>query len=381
MLPNAASLPLSSTAALRTPFKAVFAAGGTGGHLFPAIAVAEAFSECLNGACALEFIGTADRIESIIVPKHGYPFYTIPITGVQKLLSLSTLMLPFRVVQSIMRSRAILREVQPHCVICAGAYVSYPVGIAASQLGIPLFLMESNAYPGKTIHQLASHATRIYGTFEESRARFPLSVQGKIEMSGNPIRSNLSALPSTSYARRSFGFDPDKPTIFAFGGSLGAHSINNAVEAALPAFHAAGVQVLWQTGKNFSPQAPILNNVRIMPFVDDMSAGYASADVVVCRAGATTIAELATIGKPAILVPFSLATNDHQTGNALALQDQGAAIVLTDATVKERLFASVRGLLENSKARAAMTASLATFAKPDAARTIAESILHQVYER
>jgi UDP-N-acetylglucosamine--N-acetylmuramyl-(pentapeptide) pyrophosphoryl-undecaprenol N-acetylglucosamine transferase len=363
------------------PFKAVFAAGGTGGHLFPAIAVAEALTAMTNNTCGLEFIGTADRIESTIVPKHGYPFYTIPITGLQKILSLSTLKLPFRVVQSVVRSRAILHEVQPHCVICAGAYLSYPVGLAASQLGIPLFLMESNAHPGKTILRLAPRATRIYATFEESRSRFSPSVRGKIEVPGNPVRSNLSVLPSAEDARLSFGLDPTKPTIFAFGGSLGARSINNAIEAALPAFRAAGVQVLWQTGRNFSPQTPILSDVRVMPFVEDMSAGYAAADVVVCRAGATTIAELAIIGKPAILVPFALAANDHQTGNALALQEQGAAIVLTDTSVKERLFASVQGLLDNAVARSAMTSSLAAFAKPDAARVIAQSILRQVYDR
>lgn len=371
---------MNTTPTKSTPFKALIAAGGTGGHLFPAIAVAEEFAQLTDNHCQVEFIGTSDRIEATIVPKHGYPFYTIPIIGLQKLVSVGTLKLPFRIVQSVLRARQILRETEPHCVICAGAYLSYPVGLAASQLGIPLFLMESNALPGKTIKRLAPRATRIYATFEESRQHFSPSVASRVEVLGNPVRSNLSTLPDKASVRTMFGLAPDKPTVFVFGGSLGARSINAAVLSALEQFRAAGIQVLWQTGKSYTPAANAYGNgVHTMQFVENMAAAYAAADVVVCRAGATTIAELAIIRKPAILVPFPQAANDHQTGNALALQNEGAAILLRDAEVQERLFASVQGLLSNANSQEAMMHSLSAFAKPDAARDIAQAILSQTY--
>jgi UDP-N-acetylglucosamine--N-acetylmuramyl-(pentapeptide) pyrophosphoryl-undecaprenol N-acetylglucosamine transferase len=363
----------------KRPFKALIAAGGTGGHLFPAIAVAEEFTRILGGNCALEFIGTSDRIEATIVPKHGYSFHTLPIAGLQKLLSFNTLKLPFKIMQSIQKSLDILDELKPDCVICAGAYLSYPVGIAASRRGIPLFLMESNAIPGKTIIQLASKATRIYAAFEESRNHFPPPVQAKFEILGNPVRSNLSALVDKHAARTALHLAPDKPTVFVFGGSLGARSINAAVNASLERFRTAGIQVLWQTGKNFTPMANTEGVAEVRPFIDDMSQAYSAADVVVCRAGATTLAELAIIRKPAILVPFPQAANDHQTANARALQEQGAAILLKDSDVQERLYDAVRGLLANTHAQEAMSKSLEHFAKPDAARDIAESILAQVY--
>lgn len=372
---------MNTTSTKSTPFKALIAAGGTGGHLFPAIAVAEEFARLTDNHCQIEFIGTSDRIEATIVPKHGYPFYTIPITGLQKLISLDTLKLPFRILQSVLRARHILRETQPHCVICAGAYLSYPVGLAASQLGIPLFLMESNALPGKTIKRLAPRATRIYAAFEESRQHFSPSIASRVEVLGNPVRSNLSILPDKASARALFGLQPDKPTVFIFGGSLGARSINSAVLSSLEQFRAAGIQVLWQTGKSYSPSTNVnTDGAHVMQFVEDMAAAYAAADVVVCRAGATTIAELAIIRKPAILVPFPQAANDHQTGNALALQTEGAAILLRDAEVQERLFTSVQGLLGNTLAQEAMMHSLTPFAKPDAARDIAQAIIEMAYQ-
>ena len=373
---------MNTTSTKSTPFNALIAAGGTGGHLFPAIAVAEEFARITGGDCAIEFIGTADRIEATIVPKHGYPFYTIPIAGLQKLVSVETLKLPFRVLESVLKSRQILQETKPDCVICAGAYLSYPVGLAASQLGIPLFLMESNAFPGKTIKRLASRATRIYATFEDSRRHFSPSVAAKLEIVGNPVRSNLSTLPDKATARTMFGLDPTKLTVFIFGGSLGARSINAAVSSSLECFRASGIQVLWQTGKNYTPSATTnTEGVHIMQFVENMAAAYSAADVVVCRAGATTIAELAIIRKPAILVPFPQAANDHQTSNARALQEQGAAILLPDAEVQERLFSSVQGLLANSVAQEAMKRSLAPFAKPEAAKHIAEAILNEVRQK
>lgn len=363
----------------QAPFKALIAAGGTGGHLFPAIAVAEECANILNNNCHIEFIGTADRIEATIVPKHGYPFHTLPIAGLQKLVSVNTLKLPFQILESVRKARGILQAMKPHCVICAGAYLSYPVGIAASQLGIPLFLMESNAIPGKAILQLAAKATRIYAAFEESKQHFPPSLHSRIEVLGNPVRSNLAELPDKHTAKVTLNLALDKPTVFVFGGSLGARSINGAVNDTIERFRAAGIQVLWQTGKNYTPMANTGGVAEVLPFIDNMANAYSAADVIVCRAGATTLAELAIIRKPAILVPFPQAANDHQTANARALQEQGAAILLKDSEVRDRLFDAVQGILHNARAQEAMKISLEHFAKPNAARDIATAIVRESF--
>ncbi|MCS6807298.1 MAG: undecaprenyldiphospho-muramoylpentapeptide beta-N-acetylglucosaminyltransferase [Bacteroidota bacterium] len=356
--------------------KVAIAAGGTGGHIFPAIAVAEELHRLTNGNCIVEFIGTAERIEATIVPKHGYPFYTIPIMGLQRLFSLSTLKLPLHILLSILKSRRILKQIKPDCVLCTGAYVSYPVGIAASQLSIPLFLMESNAFPGKTIRRLAPRATYIYTAFEESQQYFAPSVAHKIFPYGNPVRSDFSALPDPASARAALGLATDKPTVLIFGGSLGARSLNSATLASLEKFRQTNIQVLWQTGTRYSPSSNMnTSGAIVMQFIDDMRTAYAAADVIVCRAGATTIAELAITRKPAILVPFPHAAHDHQTYNARALEAKGAAILVHDVEIKERLFSSVHGLLSNPIARQAMQRSLEPFAKPHAAHHIALSIL------
>jgi UDP-N-acetylglucosamine--N-acetylmuramyl-(pentapeptide) pyrophosphoryl-undecaprenol N-acetylglucosamine transferase len=356
-------------------FKVVFAAGGTGGHLFPAIAVAEELQQLTEGRTIIEFVGTADRIEATVVPNHHYRFHAIPMAGLQKLVSLDTLKLPFKILRSLLLCRQILQRLQPHCVVCTGAYLSYPVGLAASQLGIPLVLMESNAFPGKTIAQLAPRATKLYLSFEESLAHFPAHLHTKAEITGNPIRANFSVMPSQAEARRLFGLDATQPTILCFGGSLGAHSINAAVERHRERFAQSGVQVIWQTGKHFQPALPSDATTKVMPFIDNMAAAYAAADVVVCRAGATTIAELACIQKLSIFVPFPHAANDHQTANARALAEQGAALVLLDNEVQERLFETVMPLLDNPAQTAQMAVRMAHFAKPDAARHIASSLL------
>jgi UDP-N-acetylglucosamine--N-acetylmuramyl-(pentapeptide) pyrophosphoryl-undecaprenol N-acetylglucosamine transferase len=359
-------------------FTILIAAGGTGGHLFPAIAVAEEIMRATNNSCTIEFIGTSDRIESTIVPKHGYALHTIPIHGLQKLFSLATLRLPLEIFRSIALSRKVIENLKADCVICAGAYLSYPVGIAASQLGTPLFLLESNAEPGKTIKRLAGRAEKIYTAFPGSHRYFPVSLASRIYALGNPVRSTLQTLCDKAEAKERLGFKPDKPTVLVMGGSLGARSINQAMQESLRQFIARDIQILWQTGKNYvfdQTLAPKTDGLKVVPFVDDMALAYSAADIVVSRAGATTIAELALARKPAILIPFPFAANDHQTANARELAEHGAAILLPDAEAKERLFASASGLLSNSTAQEAMARAIEKFARPDAARAIAASII------
>jgi UDP-N-acetylglucosamine--N-acetylmuramyl-(pentapeptide) pyrophosphoryl-undecaprenol N-acetylglucosamine transferase len=370
-------------------FKILFAAGGTGGHLFPAIAVAEQLQQMTEGHALIEFVGTADRIEATIVPKHHYRFNAIPMAGLQKVLSLSTLKLPFNILRSILLTRKTLQRLQPDCVVCAGAYLSYPVGLAAAQMKIPLYLMESNAVPGKTILQLAPRAKRLCLSFAESVQYFNEHDQRKAIITGNPIRASFGAasMPMPAEARRLFGLAPDKPTLLCFGGSLGARSINQAVEAEHTRLNAAGVQILWQTGKTFQPsnqehssQAHSSTSAQtiVLPFIDNMAAAYTAADVVVCRAGATTIAELASIGKAAVFVPFPQAANDHQTANARALADAGAARMLRDDELSAQLVDTVLEMLrvvQDPLQAASLAERIRQFAKPDAARRVAQMLL------
>lgn len=358
--------------------KILFAAGGTGGHLFPALAVADEIRQKTNGSAIIEFVGTADKLESTIVPQNHYRLHTIPIHGLQKLASLQTLRLPFEIIRSLWICHSLIRRFQPDIVVCAGAYLSYPVGLAAIQRKIPLFLMESNAIPGKTITRLASGAERIFTSFPQSVEYFPESLRRRIEAVGNPVRAAFKHLPPQAESRRLWGLSEHKPTVLFFGGSLGALSINRACERHREHFAEAGIQMLWQTGKNFTPARPSDNNTVIVPFITDMAAAYSAADLVVCRAGATTIAELARIAKPAILVPFSRAANNHQTHNARTLERQGAAQMLTDDTVEECLFDAVQFLLQTPEILSTMQEKIKQFASPEAAANIAGIMLEYI---
>lgn len=363
-----------------TPLKLVVAAGGTGGHLFPAIAVAEALQRLTQGSCSLDFIGTPTRIESRVVPQAGYRFHTIPATGLRKTLSLSTIAFVINTVRSIARSRALLRSAKPDAVLCTGAYISYPVGMAAAFLGIPVFLMESNVYPGKAILQLASRAHTIFTSFEESTAHFPLHTRARIRVVGNPVRSSLSALPTPQQARVSFGLAPDKPTVLCFGGSLGANSINAAMETALPTLANAGIQCLWQTGSSYTPSPELVRRTgaSVHQFIDNMGTAYAAADVAICRAGATSIAELCATGTPSILVPYPHAANNHQEGNALAMQQHHAALMLDDRTLGNQLAPKVVALVDNAQQIATMRTNALALANTHADTAIAKYIMDEV---
>jgi UDP-N-acetylglucosamine--N-acetylmuramyl-(pentapeptide) pyrophosphoryl-undecaprenol N-acetylglucosamine transferase len=368
-------------------FRALFAAGGTGGHLFPALAVAEQLRIQTNSQAAIEFVGTAEKLESTIVPKHGYAFHAIPMRGLQSLFSFDTLTLPFRILSSLALCHRLLRQFRPDCVVCAGAYLSYPVGLAASQQGIPLYLMESNAIPGRTIVQLAPRATTIFLSFEDSLGFFHQQEQAKAVVVGNPVRAAFTQLPPQEAARVEFGLAANMPTVLCFGGSLGARSLNQTIQAFHQRLNNEGIQVLWQTGKAFEPVIQPTNTPAqtvAIPFIDNMAAAYAAADVIVCRAGATTIAEVANIqtqaSKIVILVPYPHAAHDHQTANARSLERHGAAFVVEDGCLAERFLPTLQQAfaVSNTPEQALlMSNQLRTFAKPEAARVIAEMLLQQ----
>lgn len=363
-----------------TTIKIVVVAGGTGGHLFPAMAVVEALEQLTGGSCSVDFIGTSTRIESTVVPRAGYRFHTIPATGLQKRLSLSAITFALNMVRSVIRSRTLLLSLRPDIVLCAGAYISYPVGFAASLLRIPLFIMESNVYPGKAILQLAPKAQKIFTAFEETIKYLHPRSQQRAEVTGNPVRGSLTVLPEKQQARIGMGLNPIKPTVLCFGGSLGANSINQVVEKSLRKFVDAGIQLIWQTGNFYMPAPENIppEMTAIYPFIDDMASAYAAADLIVCRAGATSIAELCLTGKPAILVPYPHAANNHQEINAKIMEHRKAAFVITDSQLDSKLVYTIISLLTDREKLQTMSENAKALANEHAAKDIARSILNFV---
>lgn len=352
----------------------LIAAGGTGGHLFPAMAVAEQLDKLTNGKAVCHFVGSPDRMESHIVPAKGYPFHPMKISGLTK--SLKTLMLPFRIAAGISSCRSLIKKEDIAAVICAGAYLSYPPGFAAGLEKIPLILMESNVNPGKAIKMLSSRANMIVSAFEESLDYFEKPLHSKIRPYGNPVRDFILNLPDKKQAREKFGLNPARPTILIFGGSLGARSINNAMSKYLSQFAEKPYQIIWQTGKNFEHPKDIPANVKITTFIDDMASAYSAADLVVARSGATTVAELCVAGKPSVLVPLPSASNNEQLFNGKVLEQRGAAIIVDNNAIEHRLYDLAEDLMSNPGKLSDMGKAALLGAKPDAAERTAREILN-----
>jgi len=351
----------------------LFAAGGTGGHLFPAVAVAEQLDKLTNGNCLFHFVGTRDKIESRVVPQLGYRLHTIQLSGITK--SPKTLLVPFQVIRSIIKCKNIIKNENISAVVCAGAYLSYPPGIAAIQSKIPLILMESNVNPGKTIKMLANKATKIITAFEDSKNFFPDGLAHKIITSGNPIRGNILSPNDKITSRKLLGLPLDRDIVFIFGGSLGARSINNVIEMHLEDISQKNYFVVWQTGKNFQQPRNLPDNLRIMTFVDDMASYYSAADLVIARSGATTVAEICIMGKPSILAPLPSASNNEQLHNARILQNNNATIIVNDNNIANQLILLIDELFSDKNRIENIGINALKLAKPNAASDVASIIL------
>jgi len=260
-------------------------------------------------------------------------------------------------------------------VICTGAYISYPVGVAAAKEGVPLFVLESNVNPGKTNARLAPLATKVFLSFEESLGYYPSSQVSKLLVTGNPVRSQIPSSKSVREAREEWGLQPDVPTVLVFGGSLGARTINAAMEAALPRFAHAPFQVIWQTGGSYTLHSAPPSNVVVLPFIDDMGSAYMASDLVVSRSGATTIAELGIVGRPAVFIPLPSASTGEQQHNAQVVANAGGAIVVNDADVLSILASTIESILQNPEQRKKMAAVMQSFGRPSAAADAAETII------
>ena len=308
--------------------KVAFTGGGTGGHLYPAIAIADALRA--QGA-SIAFVGTADRLEATIVPRAGYVLRTVNSRPLTRKPSLELVRTLGANLAGVAQSLSVLRSLKPDLVIATGGYVCFPVVVAARMLRLPVALLEPNAHPGLTNRLLAPLVDEVWGAFEDADARFA----GKYVHTGIPVRAKLRALPARDEALARLGLSPQRRTLLAMGGSQGARSINDAL-ASLVKTHAlpAGWQLIHVTGeKEYDRIRGQVGDVRenaVRPYLHDLSDAYAAADLVLARAGASTLGELVALGKPAVLVPYPHAADDHQTRNAEALVKEGAAVVISD---------------------------------------------------
>jgi UDP-N-acetylglucosamine--N-acetylmuramyl-(pentapeptide) pyrophosphoryl-undecaprenol N-acetylglucosamine transferase len=356
----------------------LIAGGGTGGHLFPALAIADEIRK-LQPETLFLFLGTKGKIEARVVPQRGYAFRTIWISGFHRRLTVDNLLFPLKVLVSLVQSFFVIRQFRPDVVVGTGGYVCGPVLFVASLLKIPTVIHESNSFPGVTTRMLATRATKIFIAFEDAKRW--LKRTDHVTLVGTPTREILGTV-AESASREFFRLDAKKKTILVFGGSLGAASINNAVLDALDDLLDAGVQLIWQTGQSDFERVRTAVGTKpvgwLGAFVDSMEYAFGAADLVVCRSGATTLAELTRVGKPAILVPYPHAAGDHQTHNARSLANAGAAVIIADNDLRQKLKTTALSLLNDSDRLESMSKASDGLGKPEAGSSIASSILEMI---
>lgn len=356
--------------------RVVLTGGGTGGHIYPALAIAAE----LRGAIAVGYLGTERGLEARVVPAEGIPFFAVPATGVLGKSPAAMARGALAAAAGLARASAVLRQLRPDVVVGTGGYVTGPVGLAAALLGISLFVLEENARPGITNRMLARFARHIAVPWAEAAAGFPASVRTKVVVTGNPVRREVVSADRAA-ARSALGLDASAPVLLAVGGSQGAEALNEAVLAMVRGSAAwpAGAQLVWATGPRYHDAVvarlgPVPAWARILPYVHDMPQAYAAADVVLARAGAMTVAEVTARGVPAVLVPSPNVTGDHQTANARVLAERGAAVLLPETRLGE-LAERVGALLSDASRRDAMAAASRALGRPDAAATLAALVV------
>ena len=358
----------------------IISGGGTGGHIFPAVSIAGEIQRREPDADIL-FVGAKGGMEETVVPKYGYTIESVPISGIQRQLNLRNiwrnLQFPFKLMVSLMQSRSIVKRFQPEAVVGVGGFASGPLGRAAAGNGVPLFLCEQNAYPGLVNRWLAGKAKKILLGNADAEKYFDSS---KTVVTGNPIRS--FSLIDRDEAVRKLGLDPTKPVLLSLGGSLGALRINQALLGQLDLITNSEVQLVWQCGKRYyerlKAQVPEHPQVKLSAFIDDMAVAYSAADLIISRAGGSTISELIALNKPSILVPSPNVAEDHQTKNALSLSEKGAAELIKDVEATEKLLPTALEILQDPQRLGQLTDQITAFEKHDAAKEIVDEIFAQL---
>ena len=354
-------------------YRFIFAGGGTGGHLYPAIAVAEQI-RLLKPESEILFVGTKHKIEARAVPMYGFDFKTIWISGFARKLNLKNLLFPLKLIVSLIQSLIINIKFKPRVAIGTGAYVAGPIIWGASVLGSKIILLEQNSYPGVTNRLLEKRAEEIHIAFEDSRQYF--REKSKLILTGNPLRINLK-LEDKAASRKKLGLSSEKKTLLVFGGSLGARSLNEAVKNNYEKLLRADIQIIWQTGELYFEEYRSFKSskINVVPFFDNMSEALSAADLIVARAGATSIAELSYLGLPVVFVPSTNVAADHQYKNALSLEVENAAIILKDNAVSDKLYETVTTLIKDHNKLKTLSENIKKFSKPDAAKSIATSAI------
>ncbi|MFM2145389.1 MAG: hypothetical protein RL732_225 [Bacteroidota bacterium] len=357
----------------------IIAGGGTGGHIFPAIAIAQALKRQAP-QCEILFVGAQGKMEMEKVPQAGFRIVGLPIAGFNRSSLIKNISLPLKLLLSFWKVHQLFRSHQPDAVIGVGGYSSFPVLRYAQAKGIPTFLHESNAFAGKSNILLGKKASLVFVATEGMERFFPAE---KIRVSGNPVRKMIiERKVSREEANRFFGLDPAAKTVLVTGGSLGARGINEAIASGLEIVKKAKVQLIWQTGISFAPRAKTLTesteHIWTAAFIPEMDQAFAAADLVVSRSGAMAIAELSIVGKPAILVPYPLAAEDHQTMNARQLVEKQAAWMVADREAAKELIPAIQRLLDDERLREQMSRNIQRIAITDADDRIAGWVLKQI---
>ena len=354
--------------------KFIISGGGTGGHIFPAIAIADELKRRIPDADIL-FVGAKDRMEMQKVPQAGYPIEGLWISGIQRKITLQNLLFPLKFISSLLKSRSIIKRFKPDAVIGTGGFASGAVVKVAGGMGIPTFIQEQNSYAGITNKMLSKKAKKICVAYDAMEQFFP---KEKIAKTGNPIRGGLLDIAKHhTEGLTYFQLNPEQKTLLVLGGSLGARRINQLVEEQLPLFEKLGVQVLWQCGKLYYEEYKKYESerVKVLAFIDKMELAYAVADVIISRAGASSVSELCVVGKPVIFIPSPNVAEDHQTKNARAIEQKQAAILIRETDLGTTFATTFTELINDEAKQQSLSQHIKTLALPNATEEIVNIIL------
>ena len=356
----------------------IISGGGTGGHVFPAISIANAIKQIEPDSHIL-FVGALGKIEMVKVPAAGYKIIGLPVAGLQRRITFKNIVFIFKLIKSLRLSKKIIKDFKPDVVVGVGGYASGPVLYMANRKKIPILIQEQNSYAGITNKLLAKKAQKICVAYEGMEKYFP---KEKVNLTGNPIRQDLlDKMGSKTDAAEHFKMDKDKKTVLVIGGSLGARTINQSIMDNMDKIGQSDIQLLWQTGKYYYEDAKIVtkksgySNIKVLDFIVRMDYAYAIADVIISRAGAGTISELSLVGKPVVLVPSPNVAEDHQTKNAMALVNKNAAIMVKDSNAKTELVDWVLNLVHNEDKMDDLSKNIEGMALRYSAKIIAEEVL------
>ena len=359
------------------PYRLIISGGGTGGHIFPALAIAQEFRRRYASSEIL-FVGAKGKMEMTRVPDAGFKIVGLWISGLQRSLTLTNLLFPVKLLVSYVRAFNLIRKFKPQIVIGTGGYASGPVMMAAGSMHMPMLIQEQNSFAGLTNRKLAAKANVICVAYPNMEKYFPAE---KIVLTGNPVRASIKLKDlNSSDARKKFGLNPDTKTLLVLGGSLGARTLNESVLGGLDLLQQSGIQVIWQCGKSYLEamqlklQGKEITGVVLVDFIADMNSAYAAADVVISRAGALAISEISLAGKPVILVPSPVVAEDHQTKNAMTLVREDAALLVEDKNAAQVLIQQAIALVNDATRCEKLSQQIRKMARPEATQDIVNEI-------